>query len=210
MQRKLNVRGGPADVKTDWMDNYFDTSDLNGRSGEEVKIGLTTYADGSITDLVRKYLSLINPEEGRRLINGAVDLSIDDRYGQLKGEGVIITQRDKLAPVLNEWITKKQAKDSLFWVVMLRHPNEVPQAFAIQGLHDEAIDYIFSEYQARFAKKIPLEDVRAMGVFPGSASNLPIMGAWCVDGLGGRSDAYGGGGLGSDYGRVVGIAPGGV
>src|SRR3989344_6693288 len=51
MQRRLNVRGADADVILAWRDNYFGTSDLNARRGDEFKIVLSTYADGSLTPI---------------------------------------------------------------------------------------------------------------------------------------------------------------
>ena len=209
MQRRLNVRdirGTDAEVISAWMDNYFDTSDLNARRGDEFKIVLSTYADGSVTSLGKKYLALINPSE--ELVDGAVNLEVNDRYDGLQGDGVFVVQGKKnLASVVDEPQTQKQAKDSLFWRIALKHPDEVPKAFAIPGLHEEAISYIFAEYKNRFARNTPVEDIKAMGVFPGSVpKGSAELRAWYVDGLEPRSCALGRLSLG-DTGRFLGIAP---
>ncbi len=200
MQKRLDTRNANADVKTAWIDNYFDTSDLKAQRGSEVKLVLTTYADGSITPLGRKYLELINPRE--KLINRAVNLGINDRYETLNGEGVITTTREKLAEVIDNPLTEQQTKDSLFWRFFLRHPDVVPKEFKIPGLHEEVIPCIFAEAKQRFQYDTN------MGVYPGSCGNdVSEMRAWCVGRLGNRS--YAGGGYGLDFrrGRPVGIAP---
>ena len=200
MQRRIDLRNAEADVKTAWMDNYFDTSDLKGQKGNEIKLVLTTYADGSITPLGKKYLGLINPDE--ELINGAVNLGVDGRYEGLQGEGVMVTKKSKLAAVVDSWLTEQQAKDSLFWRILNRHPDEVPKELAIPGLHEEVIPYIFSECKQRF------DYDKAMGVFPGSCNgDAPELRAVCVSGLDNRSVAYGGVDLGNGSGRLVGLAP---
>jgi len=206
MQRKLNVRSAPEDVRSAWMDNYFDTFDLKAQKGEEIRIGLGTYADGSANPAVKGYLALINPNE--KLVNRAVNLGVDGRYDAFQGEGVFTMRVNELAPVINEGLSQKQASDSRFWRIALRHQDEVPEAFAIPGLHEEAIPYIFSAYREKFSKNTPIEDVRAMGVFPGSVSeDSTELRAWYVDRLEVRSDAGGGGALDLDAGRFVGIAP---
>ncbi len=201
MQRRLDIRNANADVKTAWMGNYFDTSDLKAQRESEVKLVLTTYSDGSVTPLGRKYLGLINPQE--QLINGAVNLGINDRYENLKGDGVLTTTREKLAEVIDNPMTKQQAKDSLFWRFVLRHPDEVPKEFAISGLHEEAILYIFAEDNQGFQYFNT-----NMEVYSGSCSkNVPEMRAWSVRGLDNRSYANGLYDLDYDFGRLVGIAP---
>ncbi|MFH1358387.1 MAG: hypothetical protein ABIH37_00700 [archaeon] len=200
MQRKLDVRNSDAKVKSSYMDNYFDTSDLKAQRGNEVKLFLTTYADGSITPLGREYLAMINPEE--ELINRAVNLGVNDRYEKIQGNEVVVAQREKLAEVINTGLTEQQAKDSLFWRVILRHPDVVPKEFAIPGLHEEVIPYIFSEAKQRFKYDTN------MGVYPGLCSkNVSEMRAWFVFRLERRSLALGWPALDYDSGRFVGIAP---
>ncbi len=199
MQRRLSLRHDKTGVKDFYIDNYFYTGDLKAQKGDDIKLVLTTYADGSLTPFGREYLSLINPEE--KLVKSAVNLGIEDRYEKLNGDGVIITDKSKLVKVINEWLTEQQAKDSLFWRVMLRHPDEVPKEFAISGLHKEAIEYIFAEAKQRFDYKT------VMGIFLGdNDGKTPEMRAWCVGRLGYRSLALGRFDLGDDGGRLVGIA----
>jgi hypothetical protein len=160
MQRRLSVRNNPADDKSKWMD-YFDTSDLLARGFHgEIKLFLTTYNDGSMSELGKVYLSLINP--GESLYDGNVSLGYNDRYEKLHGEGVFVTKRENLAEVLYESLSRQQAKKSLFWRVMLRHPDEVPKDFAVPGLLEEVITYIFSEGKRE----------TAMSVNPGPGTNI--------------------------------------
>ena len=178
------------------LDNYSDTSDLVGYNGDEVKIVLTTYANGNITPLGREALSWINPSE--RLINGF----IEDRNIQLQGDGVIRTKINDLASKVYELLSKKEALNALFWRFVLRHPESVPKEFAISGLHEEAINYIFAEGKKRFGYGT------AMGVHPLSVDCGPSgMMAWCVDELGNGSDANGRRSLGLNYGRLIGLSP---
>ena len=206
MQRKLGLINDDSSVKDFFMDNYFDTGDLKAQRGDEVKLVLTTYADGSITDLGRKYLELINPEEV--LVNRAVNLGIEERYDNLQGNGVVVTRADKLAKALCTPLSQEDVKDSLFWKVMLRHSDEVPKEFTVPGLHEEVIPYIFSEYQRRFAKDEKIDNLNLMGVYLDSYKTSDSeMRAWCVSRLGRGSYASGGLALDDDDGRFVGIAP---
>ena len=77
-----------------------------------------------------------------------------------------------------------------------------------QALLNDYTDFIFGEYQLRFAKDSALDDLKLMGIYPGSANGTaPEMRAWYVSRLGGRSSADGRYGLDDDCGRFVGIAP---
>jgi hypothetical protein len=205
IKRKLDVRDINPDVKDAWMNNFFDTSDLKAQRGNEIKLVLTTYANGSITPLGREYLELFNPQE--QLINMAINLGINNRYENLSGEGVLTTTREKLAEIIDSPLTIPQAKDSLFWRFVLRHPDIVSKEFAIPGLHEEAIPYIFAEFQARHAKNTPMDNLRLMGVFPGSCQkNVSEMRAWFIGWLEIMSNADGSYSL-NHNGRLVGIAP---
>jgi phosphoribosylformylglycinamidine (FGAM) synthase-like amidotransferase family enzyme len=78
MQRKLDLRNGPAEVKTAWMDNFFNTSDMviyhpNG----DVKIVYTTDDDGSLTSEGKILLPMVAPENKRNSITGALVLGED-------------------------------------------------------------------------------------------------------------------------------------
>ena len=106
-------------------------------------------------------------------------------------------KKGKLGKV-DERLSKEQAKAHPVWKVLARD----------QALLNDYVDYIFGEYQARFAKDTPLEDVRAMGVYPSSAQgNTPDLRAWYVDGLEYRSGAAGVRSVDRDIGRLLGISP---
>jgi len=205
MQINLALRNDNTGVKELYLDRYYDTSDLKAQRGNEIKLVLTTYADGSMVPSWRKYLGLINPDE--KLVGGGVNLGIDDRYDALQGPGVVVTNRGGLAKVIDAPLTKKQAMDSSFWKVAFRHQNNVPKEFAIPQLHEEAISYIFSEYHQRFAPKEDIDKIKLMGIYFCSVQdNIAELRAWCICRLGGRSDAVGRNDLVYGSGRLLGIA----
>jgi len=131
-----------------------------------------------------QYLRQMTPESKRN--SGALVLTEDD-YKRMEGEEF---KKGKVGQV-NEWMTKKDVKSHPFWKVLARD----------QSLLNEHADYIFAEGKQRFGYD------NAMGVFLSSAEDSPEMRAWVVDGLVDGSYAGGGGDLGSDDGRLVGIAP---
>ena len=105
-------------------------------------------------------------------------------------------KKGKLGKV-DERLSKEQAKAHPVWKVLARD----------QALLNDYVDYIFGEHQARFAKDTPLEDVRAMEVYPSSAQgNTPDLRAWFVSRLEYRSGA-GVKNVDCDNGRLLGIAP---
>lgn len=192
-RRRIDVREYGSRLENAWNNNYFDTSDLKAQREGEVKLILTAYADGSTTPLGREALSWINPKE--RLVNGAVDLRVDDRYDRIRGAGVAVKKVEDLAEAISTGLIRKQARDSFFWRFFYRHPDEVPEEFAIPGLHEEAIEHAFAD-----------QDI-AMGVYVNPASEIPEMRAWYVGRLGDRSDAYGRRDLDDGCGRFLGLAP---
>ncbi len=180
MQRRLDVRNSDAEVKSAWMDNYFDTSD-----------GVAYHLDGRVKVILdSQTLRYMTPDTPR--VGGALLLT-EDIYNALESEEF---KKGKLGKV-NEWMSRGDVKAHPVWRVLARD----------QGLLNDYADYIFCEYQAKFFKNTPLEDIRAMEVFPGSAGDCPKMMAWFVDRLEGRSSAYGGDDLDLEGGRFVGIAP---
>jgi hypothetical protein len=186
MQRRLEVRKGPGEVKTAWVDNYFDTSDLpiyhpNG----DLKIVYTTNNDGSLTSEGRILLPMITPESQRN--GGALVLS-EDVYKALEGE---VFKKGKLGKT-GDSMSKADVKADPVWKVLARD----------QALLNDYTDFIFAEGKERFGYGT------AMGVYLGSCGgDKPEMRAWYVRGLDYRSDASGWDGLDVDYGRLVGIAP---
>lgn len=198
-QKKLEFRNGPTEIYDSW--NYsFHTADLNVQKGNEIKIGLTTYGNNFMTPLGVKYLNLIGETGLDRLY-----LSLE-QYDELKGEGIIVTKTNKLAKRINADLTKEEAKNSLLWRVLLRHPDEVPKKFAIPGLCEEAIDYIFSASKQRYSFDF------AMGVaiesFGRKARNYePSVKLWTFGDLLGGSLAFANSTLEADTGCMVGIYP---
>jgi hypothetical protein len=180
MQRRLDVRNSDAKVKSAYVDNYFDTGD-----------GVAYHPDGRVKIVLdSQTLREMTPDTQR--VGGALLLT-EDVYNALEGEEF---KKGKLGKV-NEWMSREDVKAHPVWKVLARD----------QGLLNDYTDHIFGEYQARFAKGTPLEDVRAMGVFPDSAGDQPKMRAWYVDLLEFRSYACGRLVLDYDVGRLVGIAP---
>jgi hypothetical protein len=181
MQRKLGLRNDASGVKAFYMDNYFDTGDaVVYHPNGDVKIVLDSQT-----------LREMTPESQRN--SGALVLG-EDVYKALQGE---VFKKGKLGKV-NDSMSRKDVKAHPVWKVLARD----------QALLNDYTDFIFAEVKERFAKNTPSEDIRAMGVFPGSCGgSAPEMRAWFVVRLVDGSYAGGGVGVGCDDGRLVGIAP---
>jgi hypothetical protein len=180
MQRRLDVRNSDDKIiKSAWMDNYFDTGDA-----------VVYHPDGRVKIVWdSEDLRNMTPDTPR---NGGALIITPKVYETLQGEEF---EKGKIGKT-GEWMSRKDVKSHPVWKVLARD----------QALLNDYADYIFGEYQARFTKNTPLEDVRAMGVSLGSASgNTPEMRAWYVGRPEYGSDAYGRSDLG-DGGRFVGIA----
>ena len=181
MQIRLEVRNSDTDVKSSYMDNYFDTGDAvvyhpDGR----VKIVLDSQ---TLRDMTSK-----SPRS-----NGALILA-NEVYDTLQGEEF---KKGKLGKV-GESLSRKDVKAHPVWKVL---------AIA-QGLLNDYTDFVFGEYQQRFAKDSSLDDLKLMGIYSSSVNGTaPEMRAWFVYGLGDRSYANGRFGLDDYDGRFVGIAP---
>ena len=127
----------------------------------------------------------MTPESKRS--NGALVLA-SDVYDTLEGEEF---KKGKLRKV-NDSLSREDVKAHPVWKVLARD----------QGLLNDYTDFIFAEGKERFKYDT------AMGIYPGSAQgSTPEMRTWFVDWLEYGSDASGGYDLGSDGGRLVGIAP---
>ena len=202
MQQKLDVRNCPRDIKTAWMDNDFDSSDLvcygSKKIGDKLKYILTIDNQNKITKNGYLKLSLINPKE--KLINGAINLGFNNQWENLQGEGVINLSIKELG-IINKRLIKEKASDSKLWRIALRHPDEVPKGFEIDGLHKAAIDYIFAE-----VKRLGYDT--AMGVYPDSLGNNPSMRTWRVGWIGSGSGADGRTNLYSEDGLFAGLVLG--
>jgi len=181
MQRTLDVRNSDVDIKSSYLDNYFDTGDA-----------ILYHPDGRVKIVLdSQTLREITPKS--KLINSALVLT-EDTYNASQGEEF---KKGKLGKV-NNGMSRVDVKAHPVWKVLARG----------QALLNDYTDFIFGEYQGRFSKDIALDDLRLMGVYPSSAQgSTPDLRAWIVDRLGGRSFAVGGYGLDDGGGRFVGIAP---
>ena len=187
---------------SEYITNYFDTADLIAYStGDEIKYVLTTDRENKPTELGLKALSWIKPET---LVNNGTDLS-NGKYEQLDGDGIIKVNRNELGEI-ETVLSLQEALDSKHWRILLRHEDEVPPEFAIPGLHDEYINWVFSEYKNQHAKDKKVDDLKLMEFYLGSAVNKPYLKAWYVYRLVDRSSACGRNYLFDDYGRLVGIS----
>ena len=181
MQKRFDVRNSDADVKTSYMDNYFDMGDA-----------VVYHPDGRVKIVLDSQTLREMTLETKRS-NGALILT-DDVYKLLQGEEF---KKGKLGKV-NDGLSREDVKAHPVWKVLARD----------QGLLNDYTDFIFGEYQPRFAKDSALDDLKLMGIYPGSVNGTaPEMRAWCVDGLEYRSNANGRNDLDYGNGRLLGIAP---
>lgn len=185
MQRRLDFRNGPQDVKTAWMDNYFDTGDA-----------VVYHPDGSLL-IIPDSLSLreMNPQSQLRnrvlLLDKDKDMALA-LYNHLKNcDGVLELKKGKVGKTETA-LTREEAKASPVWKALARD----------KSLLADYVDFIFAEGKQRFNYD------NAMGVYMGSCGgDAPEMRAFCVDGLDLRSLVCGRVDLVNDIGRLVGVAP---
>jgi hypothetical protein len=124
MQRRLDYRNGPAEVKTAWMDNYFDTGDaVVYHPNRDVKIVLDSQT-----------LREMTPES--RINGGALVLS-EDVYEALQGE---VFKKGKLGRVGDYSMSREDVKAHPVWRVLARD----------QTLLNDYVDFIFAEGKERF------------------------------------------------------------
>ncbi len=123
MQKRLDVRNSDEDVKSAYMDNYFDTGDA-----------VLYHPDGRVKIVLdSQTLREMTPESPRD--NGALILG-EDVYNALKGEEF---KKGKLGKV-NESLSREDVKAHPVWKALARD----------QGLLNDYVDYIFSEGKQRF------------------------------------------------------------
>ena len=123
MQRRLDFRNGPAEVKTNWIDNYFDTGDA-----------VVYHPDGRAKIVLdSQTLREMTPESQRN--SGALILS-EDVYKTLQGEEF---EKGKLGKT-GEGMSKTDVKAHPVWKVLARE----------QTLLDDYTDFIFAEGNQRF------------------------------------------------------------
>jgi len=124
MQRRLDVRNSDADVKSSYMDNYFDTGDA-----------VVYHPDGRAKIVLdSEDLRVMTPESPRG--GGALVLT-EDAYNVLQGEEF---KKGKFGKI-GDWLTKKDVKTHPVWKILSRD----------QALLDDYADYIFAEGKERFS-----------------------------------------------------------
>jgi hypothetical protein len=181
MQRRLDVRNADEDIKTSWMDHYFDTGDA-----------VVYHPDGrGKIVLDSQYLREMTP--GTQRSGGALILT-PEQYDAMDGEEF---KKGKLGEI-GAWMSKKDVKDHPVWKALARD----------QVLLDDYTDLIFAEGKERFGIGWKSTYDNAMGVYTTSTNgDTPEMRVWCVDGLDGGSDVSGRRDLDLGGGRLVGVAP---
>ena len=123
MQKRLNVRNFDAEVKSSYMDNYFDTGDA-----------VVYHPDGRVKIVLdSQTLRDMTPESPRN--GGALVLTAED-YDTLQGEEF---KKGKLRKT-NKWLSKKDVKAHPLWKAVSRD----------QSLLNDYTDYIFAEGKERF------------------------------------------------------------
>jgi len=181
MQRRLDVRNSDEAVKSSYLDNFFGTGDA-----------VVYHPDGRVKIVLDSKTLRDMASESQR--NSGVLVLTNDVYDSLQGEEF---KKGKLGNV-NAGLSRADVKAHGVWKVLARY----------QALLNDYTDFIFGEYQPRFAKDSALDDLKLMGIYPGSANGTaPEMRAWCVSRLEYGSDADGRNDLDNDDGRLVGIAP---
>ena len=181
MQARIGAVNAEADVKSAWMDSFFDTGD-----------GIAYHPDGKIK-IVPDSQHLRNLTAETSLRDGALPLE-DGVYETLPGQE--FTKKDS-EKYFGDWLTLDKAKASPIWRALARDQN----------LLNAYVEVIFSEYQKRFANKEDVRNIKLMGAFINNTPKSPEMRAWCVGGLGYRSYANGRISLDDRDGRLVGLAP---
>jgi hypothetical protein len=123
MQRRLDYRNGPAEVKTAWMDNYFDTGDA-----------VVYHPNGDVKIILdSQTLREMTPESQR---NGGALVLGEDVYKALQGE---VFKKGKLGKT-GDWMSKADVKAHPVWKVLARD----------QALLNDYTDFIFAEGKERF------------------------------------------------------------
>jgi len=172
-------------------DYPWDTSTLLATKGEEVKIILPYETDSTIlTEAARFGLGLINPSE--ELVNGGVNLDVEDRWEKLDGKGVYTKQRSGWFEKeggeligLNEDMTEEQARKCPLLLTKLGHPDYVDSGFARQ--EDEVAEIIGETF--RLGKQKQNHKVMMMQYLP-EVSNKGVLTTWFTTGFNGKSGSH--------------------
>ena len=123
MKRRLDVRNSDDEVKSSYLDNYFDTGDA-----------VVYHPDGRVK-IVLDSQTLREITSQSELINGALVLT-EEAYNTLQGEEF---EKGKLGKV-NEGLSREDVKAHPIWKVLARD----------QKLLNDYADYIFTEGKQRF------------------------------------------------------------
>lgn len=123
MRRRLDVRNSSDDVKSSWMDNYFNTGDA-----------VVYHSDGRVKIVLdSQYLREMTPQTQR---NGGALVLTPEQYDAMDGEEF---KKGKLGKTEN-WMSKRDVKAHPVWKVLSRD----------QALLDDYADLIFAERKERF------------------------------------------------------------
>ncbi len=124
MKRRLDVRNSEKEVKSSWLDNYFDTGDA-----------IAYHPNGNMKIVLdSEILRQLNPES--KLKNGVLVLE-DGVYEKIdSGEFT----RKELENCVEKYLTKEQARENLVWNVLARDKN----------LLNDYTNFIFAEAKKRF------------------------------------------------------------
>ena len=146
--------------------------------------GVAYHPDGRAKIVLdSKQLRELNPKSELR--NGALIVDYDAL------EGLELSKADLAKYAAGEWLSNKKVKSNPIWQALARD----------EKLLDGYVNGAFSQGKERFGYDT------SMGVFPGSASDVPIMRSWCLYGLDLRSGADGYDHLGDGDVHLVGVAP---
>ena len=99
--------------------------------------------------------------------------------------------KENLKNIIKNSLSRDVAKSNHFWKILARDQNRL----------NAYVDFVFDETKRRFSYD------QNMGLYIGTTQKEPTARSWVVDWLEFRSDAFGRGHLGSDDGRLVGVAP---
>ncbi len=178
MQRRLQLRNDPTEVKTAWGDNYLVSGDT-----------VVCHPNGDVKIILdSQILRAMIPTSPRNM--GSLVIG-EEVYEALQGDKVHLFKKRNLGKI-NDSMSREGVKAHPVWKVLARD----------QALLNDYTDLIFAEGKERFGYDT------AMGVYPGSCSgDKPQMRAWYLWGLEGRSKANSRTVLDFDLGRLVGIVP---
>ncbi len=185
-------------------DNYFDSITLSATKGKIVKV-ILPYETGSrtLTEVARFDLGLINPYEGKRLVDYGVDLDIEDRWERQEGSGVYTFQREELE--LDKEFTEEEAQKDKLILTKLGHPDYVEKPFLrVKGEKNKSIEEIQKLIHNTFELgKSEYGYNTMMGQYMSGVINEGVLDTWYVYGLDGGAVSDARTDLDSGYGRFA-------